>query len=136
MAHRAFVDTNVLIYAIGDEPTRRGIAQGLIPGAVLSAQVFSEAANVLRRKFALDPAAIRTILEEVLLRVECRPLDEATVFDALALASRTGYSHYDSQIVASALRAGCNVLYSEDMQHGRTIDGLIILNPFMTEASA
>jgi predicted nucleic acid-binding protein len=131
MAQRSFVDTNVLIYAVGDEPERRGIAQKLIPGAVMSAQVLSEAANVLRKKFALDPGVIGSILSEVLLRVECWPLDDATVFNALALASRLGYSHYDSTIVAAALRAGCSVLYTEDMQHGRTIDGLTILNPFI-----
>jgi predicted nucleic acid-binding protein len=42
----------------------------------------------------------------------------------------TGYSFWDSQIIASAEAAGAETLYSEDMQDGRAIAGLIIRNPF------
>ena len=52
----------------------------------------------------------------------------ACVRDAGVLADL----HYDSQIIAAALTAGCTVLYSEDMQHGQLIDGtLTIVNPFV-----
>ena len=43
-------------------------------------------------------------------------------------------SFYDALIVVSAIEAGCDVLYSEDMQHGRTIGGLAIVNPFFENA--
>jgi predicted nucleic acid-binding protein len=42
---------------------------------------------------------------------------------------------YDALIVAAAIEAGCNALYSEDMQHGRTIGGLAIVNPFLGSAA-
>lgn len=133
MPARVFLDSNVLIYSIGDDQARRQLAEELIAdGAVVSAQVIAETAAVLRRKFGLAPAAVLAILEAVLQRVECRPLDAETVQSALRWAERLGYSHYDSQIVAAALAAACDILYSEDMQHGQVIDGkLTIVNPFI-----
>jgi predicted nucleic acid-binding protein len=49
----------------------------------------------------------------------------------LRLAERYGLSTYDAMIVASALHAGSDTLWSEDMQHGMVLDeGLRIINPF------
>jgi predicted nucleic acid-binding protein len=49
----------------------------------------------------------------------------------LRLAERYGFSIYDAMIVASALQAGCDTLWSDDMQQGMTLDeGLRIVNPF------
>jgi len=51
--------------------------------------------------------------------------------DALGIAERRGYGIFDALIVASALRAGCTVLWSEDMQHGAVVEKrLRIANPF------
>ena len=132
MPARVFLDSNVLIYSVGDDQARRQVAEEPIAdGAVVSAQVIAETAAVLRRKFGLAPAGVLAILEAVLPRVECRPLDADTVLSALRLAERLGYSHHGSQIVAAALAADCDILYSEDMQHGQVIDGkLTTVNPF------
>lgn len=54
----------------------------------------------------------------------------AHILRALELMELTGYSFWDSQIIASAEAAGAETLYSEDMQDGRAIAGLIIRNPF------
>jgi predicted nucleic acid-binding protein len=49
----------------------------------------------------------------------------------LALAERYGISIYDAMIVAAALRADCDTLWSEDMHNGLVIENrLRILNPF------
>ena len=48
------------------------------------------------------------------------------------MKDETGYTFYDALIVAGALRAGCTRLYTEDMQDGRAIRGLVIENPFRT----
>jgi predicted nucleic acid-binding protein len=133
MAELAFLDSNILLYAVGDDETRRAVAEALIAQKpVVSAQVLAETAAVLRRKFLLEPPAVEAILEAVLASVRCEPLAAETVLAAVRLSERLGYSHYDSQILASALASGCTVLYSEDMQHGQVIDGtLTILNPFL-----
>jgi predicted nucleic acid-binding protein len=49
---------------------------------------------------------------------------------ALVLQQETKYSFYDSLIIGGALQAGCETLYSEDLQHGQQIRGVRILNPF------
>ena len=134
MAALVFLDSNILIYAVGDDESRRAVAESLIAQRpVVSAQVLAETAAVLRRKFMLEHPAIEKILTAILARVSCEPLSAGTVLSALRLGERLGYSHYDSQIIAAALEAGCSVLYSEDMQHGQLIDDtLTILNPFIS----
>ena len=55
--------------------------------------------------------------------------------EAMRIAERYGYSIFDSCIVASALEAGSDTLWSEGMQHGMMIDGrLRIANPFRKES--
>jgi predicted nucleic acid-binding protein len=59
------------------------------------------------------------------------PLTMAMHEAAVELAARDGLSIYDAMIVSAAVAAGCNVLYSEDMQDGRVFPtGLTIRNPF------
>lgn len=50
--------------------------------------------------------------------------------EALGVQADTGYSFYDSLIIAAALETGCGVLYSEDLQEGQTVRELKIVNPF------
>ena len=133
MADRALIDSNVLLYAVGDDDARREVAEALIAQRpVLSVQVLAETSAVLRRKFRLEPSAIAKNLEAIPARVQCDALEAQTVLSALHWGERLGYSHYDSQIIAAAPAADCSVLYSEDMQHGQLIDGrLTIVNPFV-----
>ena len=49
---------------------------------------------------------------------------------ALELVYRYQMSWYDSLIVATAVEARCEILYSEDMQHGMQIGNLVVVNPF------
>jgi len=50
---------------------------------------------------------------------------------AVSLARDHGLSFYDALIVASAIESGCDILYTEDLQHGRSFGGLAIVNPFL-----
>ena len=60
------------------------------------------------------------------------PLTLATHDTGLALAERYGLSIYDAMIAAAARLAACDILWSEDMQHGMLLDGeLRIINPFL-----
>jgi predicted nucleic acid-binding protein len=132
MPGKAFLDSNILIYAVGQDDARRAIAETLIVhGAVVSAQVLAEVAAVLGRMLHVPAPSIERIPASITARVHCEPLTAETVLAAVRLASRLGYSHYDSQIIAAALACECEVLYSEDMQNGQLIDGtLTIVNPF------
>lgn len=127
-----FVDTNIVIYSLDKDAAKRRKALAVLAGKpAISIQVLNEAANTLRRRLAFDTPTIRRFLADLMQETRFHPISPATVFAALAVAERYGFSHYDSLIVATALDAGCEALYSEDMQHGQVIDGrLTIVNPF------
>jgi len=68
-----------------------------------------------------------------MLETTCRVeiVTPATMQRALDIAGRYGFSWFDRLVVAAALEAGCDTLYTEDMQHGQVIDGkLTVTNPF------
>lgn len=127
-----FLDTNVLVYAFTDD-RRAPIAQALLErGCVISVQGLNEFANVARRKLAMSWTEVGEALSAI--RALCRavrPLDLDTHCDALRIAERHGYAIFDALIIAAALRAGCDVLFSEDLQDGMLIDRrLRIVDPF------
>ena len=127
-----FLDSNVLVYAFTDD-ARAATAQALLDrGCTISVQGLNEFANVARRKLGKswpeirdDLAAIRTVCPTVI------PIDVDTHETALRLAERYGFAMFDALMVATASKAGCTTLWSEDMQDGMLIDGkLRIVNPF------
>ena len=62
---------------------------------------------------------------------DCRAYPDSDLFDkALQVRDARGFGFHDSLIVAAAMRAGCSVLYTEDLQHGRQREGVTITNPF------
>jgi predicted nucleic acid-binding protein len=133
VAESVFLDTNVLLYSIGQDNTRTPIAEGLVEaGGVISVQVLNELAAVAHRKLrmpwpdVLDAlAAIRTLCPVVV------PITLETHDAALRLATRYDVSIYDALIMAAAIDAGCTTLYSEDLQDGQVIERrLTIRNPF------
>lgn len=128
-----FIDTNVLIYALGDDIPKKDIAIGLISvQAMISTQIISEMANVMFRKLKLDYPDIRTVINKLMEKMELRIITAHTIQLALSIAERYGYSWFDSQVIASALENDCSMLYSEDLHHGQMIeDRLRIINPFL-----
>ncbi|HEV7328664.1 MAG TPA: PIN domain-containing protein [Bosea sp. (in: a-proteobacteria)] len=132
---RAFLDTNIVVYAFSDDP-RNAVAEDLLGrGSEISVQVLNEFANVARRKLGFSWPEITDAVEAITtLSRAIHPLDLATHQEAVRLAERHKFGFYDALIVASALRAGCTVLHSEDLQHGLVVEGqLRIENPFRTE---
>jgi predicted nucleic acid-binding protein len=133
---KPFLDTNVLVYAIGDEPRRTQRAEGLLrAGGVISVQVLNELAAVARRRLKMPWPEIADALTAI--RTLCpKPaaLTLETHEQALGLTSRYGFHIYDALIVAAALQAECRELYTEDLQDGQVIDGrLTIRNPFLND---
>jgi predicted nucleic acid-binding protein len=129
---RAFLDTNILVYAFSDD-TRNAVAEQLLgKGGEISIQVVNEFSNVARRKLGFDWAQISDAVDAIrILARAIHPLDLDIHAGAIRLAQQHGFSFYDALIVASALRAKCDLLYTEDMQSGLLVDGkLRIENPF------
>lgn len=133
MSGDAFFDSNVLIYAMVSGDSRRERAQQLIEqGGVISVQVLNEFAAVARRKMRMPWDDVIAALDAIrILFPSPVSITVATHETALKIAQRYGFGIYDSQIAASALEAGCDTLYSEDLQDGQLIEGkLAIRNPF------
>jgi len=130
-AARAFFDTNVLLYLLSDDAKADRAENLLAAGGVISVQVLNEFAAVASRKFKAPWPAIRESLQilSAALEVEAMTLD--THQRGVAIAERYQLNLYDGLILAAAQLAGCEVVYSEDMQAGLRIEGgPTILDPF------
>jgi len=133
MSDRAFLDTNVFVYAIVQDDPRSHDAEKLISaGGRVSVQVLNEFAAVVRRKTNMPWGEVQLALESI--KVFCPdplPITLDIHQQALAIAEKYRYKVYDALIVASALEARCTILYSEDMQDGQVIQSkLTVRNPF------
>jgi predicted nucleic acid-binding protein len=98
---------------------------------VISAQVISETCNILNKKMRLDFNSISKVVDELTQVFIVRIVDAETIKFALIIAEKYRYSYFDSLIIAAAIKSGCSILYTEDMQDGQIIEGrLKIENPF------
>jgi predicted nucleic acid-binding protein len=132
MAGKPFLDTNVIVYAFSRDEDRAEAARSIVArGGIVSVQVLNEFADVARRKLRFEWASVRAALDELDSLLD-PPLGLSPELhrDAVDLAERHGFRIYDSLILSAAKRAGCRLVYSEDMQDGRTVDGVLIRNPF------
>jgi predicted nucleic acid-binding protein len=127
-----FFDTNVLVYLASGDPAKADRAEKLIgTGGEISVQVLNELANVARRKMQISWTETHAFLNMIRDVLTVHSLTVETHEAGLRLAEKYRLSIYDAMIVASALQAGCETLWSEDMKHGLAIDGVLrIRNPF------
>jgi predicted nucleic acid-binding protein len=127
-----FLDSNVLVYAFTDDPRTATARMLLARGCTISVQGLNEFANVARRKLGKSWEEVRDALAAI--RILCPailPIDLDTHEAALRLAERHGFAVFDALMIATASKAACTTLWSEDMQDGMIIEGkLRIANPF------
>ena len=135
------LDTNVLAYAAGlrrsdaDDAKIAGasllIEPLLVEGAlVIPAQVQAELHYLLRKKAGLSAGNAASIVSRYAAGATTVPTDEMVLSDAFDLAEQHGLQTYDAIILAAAAKGGCDMLYSEDMQHGFEWNGVLVVNPF------
>jgi predicted nucleic acid-binding protein len=136
MPDRSFFDTNVLIYADDKAtPAKQRRALELLAEhrraktGVVSMQVLQEYFVTVTRKLGVDATIARRKVE-LLAEFDVAVPDVADVLAAIDLHRLHAFSFWDALVIRSAGQSGCRVLFSEDMQAGREIDGLQILNPF------
>ena len=140
MTERFFLDTNVLVYTFDSTALRKQkVARELVETAlkdregIVSYQVAQEFLNVALRKFSPPMSSLeaQSYLRRVLMPL-CEVFPDSSLYsDALSIASKTGWTFYDSLILASAATGRCRTLFSEDLQSGRTIHGVEVQNPFL-----
>lgn len=129
---RPFVDSNIVVYAHSDDEKRFAAGAVLLLAPIISVQVLNEFTSVARRKLAFDWARIDASIADLMtLCPVVLPLTVTTHANARKIAERYGLGIYDATIVASALEARCDTLFSEDMHDGLIVEGkLAIRNPF------
>ena len=138
---RSFIDTNILIYAeASDEPAKRQAALALLKqryesaSGVLSTQVLQEYCNVALKKLKRPAAHVRAQLD-LYEQFEIVQVTPAIIRAGLDLHHTRSVSFYDAIVLASAQTAGCNELFSEDLNTGEMIGGVRIINPFVQNVS-
>jgi predicted nucleic acid-binding protein len=136
MTGAAFFDTNIFLYAgsgAAADAVKKARATELLLTTpfVLSAQVLQEfIANALGKKaLGFTEGNIRATLE-ALRDVEVLPVTRELVEAALTLRRRFKISYWDAAILAAAQKLGCDILYTEDLNHGQDYDGVRVVNPF------
>jgi predicted nucleic acid-binding protein len=134
----AFVDTNVLVYALAaDDDARAPLAQQLLRRLMqtqmlrLSTQVLQELFVTITRKVATPLPASQAIryLDQLAVFPVLAP-DYPAVRDAAELSASAKLSFWDALVVISASRSGAQRLYSEDFNEGQTFMGVRVVNPF------
>ncbi len=132
-----FLDTNILLYSIstaGGEARKRERAIKLLErdDCGLSVQVLQEFYVQATRASRADalPHEIAAGLIRTWRRFKIQDITVALMQSALEIKAAHGFSYWDSAIIAAARALGCGELYTEDMSHGRAIEGITITNPF------
>jgi predicted nucleic acid-binding protein len=140
MSDRFFIDTNVFVYSLDPvDPRKARIAEGLVTRGVdsrlgvISYQVVQEFMNVSLRKFkaTMSVTELELFFFKILLPMMTIPSSSGLFLEALRLQKANQIGWYDSLIVAAAIQGDCEILYSEDLQHGRRFGDLVVQNPFL-----
>jgi len=139
MNGKCFFDTNILVYSFQtSEEKKSHTALDLVTTAteesraVISFQVVQEFFAVAFRKSVppMKTVEAKFYLDTVMGKMQIVQSSNGFYGQALALKERYQWGWYDSLIVAAALEGGCGTLYTEDLQHGQTIEGMTVVNPF------
>jgi len=128
----SFFDTNVLVYLASGDAAKADRAEAAIAaGGSISVQILDELANVARRTMKMSWDETHAFLNMLRGLLTVHPHTVEAHETGLGLAERFGLSIHGAVVAAAAIHAGCDTLWSEDMQHGLKLDsGLRIVNPF------
>lgn len=135
---RFALDSNILVYAlIRDDEAKHAVASRILLrsidlDAVIPAQVVAEYLNVVRRK---HPEYFRTALDQAERWAETLTILPTTIEDIVnggEFALKHRMQLWDAVIWQVARSARAALLVSEDLQDGLSIEGLRVLNPFIS----
>jgi len=135
MPVRSFFDTNILVYADDQADAakqRRAVElfneHRRARTGVVSLQVLQEYFVTVTRKLQVDARTARRRVE-LLAKFDVVVPEVSDILAAIDLHLLHGFSFWDALILRAAKQAGCSVLFTEDMQETREIDGVRIVNP-------
>jgi predicted nucleic acid-binding protein len=121
----AFIDTNIWLYAFLDtgDAEKSSSAKKVLSETepILSVQVINEICVNLIKKAGFTEEQISKLVEAFYEKYPIVEMDEEILLDASRLRQEYAFSFWDSMVVACALAANAQILYSEDMQNGLTV---------------
>jgi len=138
MSDKVFLDTNILVYAYDEnEPKKQQKAQDILTDGIeqessfLSVQVLGEFFNIVTRHIP-QPMSSDEALEiiDMLSIMPVQEIDLTMVKRAIDTHKTYKISYWDSLILSAAERAGCTMLFSEDLSDGQTYQNILVRNPF------
>jgi predicted nucleic acid-binding protein len=137
MKDRAFLDTNILIYAYSyDEVMKRRKVLDIFKkyDCYTSTQNLNEFSNVCLKKLSMPVSLIQNAIDEIKDACFVSQVDIDIIKQALTLCDKYCYSYYDSLVVSSALNSNCKYLITEDMSNNQLIENkLLITNIFKSK---
>ncbi len=137
---RFSLDTNILVYAVDRNAGERQLQAGELVGraakrdCVLTMQALAEFFHATTRKNLLAPARARAFVRSWSDVFEVVSADAAVLSDAMDAVEEHRFSLWDAMLWATARQSGCSALLSEDMQDGRRLGGVEIIDPFAPDA--
>lgn len=140
MSARFFLDTNIFVYSLDrNSPVKSQKASKLVreglttQKGIVSYQVIQEFLNVAlkRSQQPIKTADAEFYLVSILYPLLSVHSSQALFADALRLHDGNALAWYDSLIVAAAIQAKCEILYTEDLHHGQKFGALKVVNPFL-----
>lgn len=137
MTVRSFLDSNVLVYTDdGHSPRKQRSAIDLAKSAVaegwgvVSTQILQEYFYVATSKIGI-PTDVARAKVDIFGRMDVATIELPTILGAIDIHRLHDVNFWDALVIYTARAAGCRILYTEDLQHGRLFDGLEVVNPFL-----
>jgi predicted nucleic acid-binding protein len=132
---KVFLDTNVFVYSLDQsDSTKRKKCRNLIKSltnensGVISTQVLQELYVAATAKLGADPLLVKDIIRS-LERLETVVVSPMLIKEAIDCSLINRLSFWDALIVVTAESAHCEILRTEDLNHGKVIRGVLITNP-------
>ena len=138
---RVALDSNILIYAELEPESEKGkraadLILRAVQDGVIAVQVLGEFLRFVQRRVpaALDEAVRQASIYQAAFLTP--PTTEAIINKASEFARAHQMQLWDCVVCAASADAGAKVLITEDMQDGRVLDGLRLMNPFVPANAA
>lgn len=133
MKGKYFIDSNIILYSyMKDAENKSKISDNLLKNenSIISSQVIGEVCNNLKKKSGFSTDELKQVINVFYSEFVVIPVEFNIYNKAVEILDRYSFSFWDSVIIASAIIAEADTLFSEDMQDGMQAEGVKIINPF------
>jgi predicted nucleic acid-binding protein len=132
---RITLDSNLLVYATQESDERHEQASDIVARAaradcIQTLQSLGECFHVLKRKRRFSARECRLVVQELRLLFRIVPSIEEDIEEAGRAAAAYGFQFWDAMLWATARRAGCHLILTEDVRGLPDLDGVSFINPF------